>query len=134
MRPFRFAATLFLASLTAASGCVRSPASLTAAPSSLFVRQYCPGAEIQIVGEFEKGWSSWGLLGWPIGGRRDVAARVDIEVERLGGDASMDVKIDTEYRLYDFSQFIPFMLPILVTGYYVSGKVIRYTGTDCGAG
>jgi hypothetical protein len=74
------------------------------------------------------------LVPWPIGGRRDVAARVDIEVERLGGDASMDVKIDTEYRLYDFSQFIPFMLPILVTGYYVSGKVIRYTGTDCGAG
>jgi hypothetical protein len=132
MGPFRFAAILFLASITAASGCVRLPASLTAAPSSLFVRQYCPGAEIQIVGEFEKGWTSWGFLGWPMGGRPDVAARVDIEVERLGGDASMDVKTDTEYKVYDF-RIIPLMLPIFVTGYYVSGKVIRYTGTDCRA-
>ena len=110
----------------AVTGCVRSPATMSAMPSTLHVQQICPGATYVVVSEFKKSWTGWGFLGFPFDTGPNVAEFVNSEVNRLRGDAAIDVMLRTDFTLRDFV-FYAFALP----GYNVSGKVIRYTGTDC---
>jgi|SRR5437773_2194742 len=110
----------------AVTGCVRSQTSMSAMPSTLHVQQICPGATYVVVSEFKQSWGGWGFLGFPFSAGPNVAEFVNSEVNRLRGDAAIDVMLRTDFRIRYFYFWIT-ALP----GYSVSGKVIRYTGTDC---
>lgn len=110
----------------AVTGCVRLQTSMSAMPSTVHVQQICPGATYVVVSEFKKSWGGWGFLGFPFSAGPNVAEFVNSEVKRLGGDAVIDVMLRTDWRVRFFYLYLS-MLP----GYNVSGKVIRYTGTDC---
>jgi len=110
----------------AVTGCVRFPATMSAMPSTLHVQQICPGATYVVVSEFKQSWGSWGFLGFPTSSVPNVAEFVNSEVNRLRGDAAIGVMLRTDFRI----RFFYFWISVL-PGYTVSGKVIRYTGTDC---
>ncbi len=112
--------------VVALMGCVRSQVSMSAMPSTLHVDQICPGANYSVVSEFEETWTGWGFMGFPFSAGPNVASYVNEEVWRLGGDAAIDVMLRTNFTvrsLYYWHSKLP--------GYSVSGKVIRYTDTNC---
>lgn len=108
-------------------GCVRSQTSMSAMPSTLHVDQICPGANYLMVSEFEKSWTGWGFMGFPFSAGPNVASYVNREVWDAEGDAAIDVMLRTNFTVRSFSFFWQSQLP----GYSVSGKVIRYTDTNC---
>jgi hypothetical protein len=127
MWPFARSLSLPLGLAVALTGCVRSQTSMSAMPSTLHVDQICPGATYLMVSEFEKSWTGWGFMGFPFSAGPNVASYVNEEVWRLGGDAAIDVMLRTHFTVRSLYIFWQSQLP----GYSVSGKVIRYTDTNC---
>lgn len=126
MWPFARSLSLPLGLAVALMSCARSQTSMSAMPSTLHVNQICPGANYLMVSEFEKSWTGWGFMGFPFSAGPNVASYVNEEVWRQGGDAAIDVMLRTNFTvrsLYYWHSKLP--------GYSVSGKVIRYTDTDC---
>jgi hypothetical protein len=123
-----FARSLFLplGLVVGLMGCMRSQTSMSAMPSTLHVDQICPGATYSLVSEFEKSWTGWGFMGFPFSAGPNVASYVNGEVWQVGGDAAMDVMLRTNFTVRALLYWVT-MLP----GYTVSGKVIRYTDTNC---
>jgi hypothetical protein len=113
--------------VVALMGCVRSQVSMSAMPSTLHVDQICPGATYSVISEFEKTWTGWGFMGFPFSAGPNVSTYVNGEVWQHGGDAAMDVMLRTDSAMRGFGDFWEARLP----RYFVSGKVIRYTDTDC---
>lgn len=105
-------------------------ATLSAQPSSLYVRQICPGVEYQVLGEFEKSWRGFGILAQPLRRPPNVAAYVNAEVQRLNGDAASDVLVRSDLRAIIYAFFFPDLYP----RYDVRGKVIRYKNGTCEVG
>ncbi len=127
MWPFARSLSLPLGLAVALMSCVRSQTSMSAMPSSLHVDQICPGANYLMVAEFEKSWTGWGFMGFPFSAGPNVASYVNGEVWDVGGDAAIDVMLRTDFTARSASIFWQSQLP----GYSVSGKVIRYTDTNC---
>ncbi len=123
-----FARSLFLplGLVVGLMGCMRSQTSMSAMPSTLHVQQICPGATYSLVSEFEETWTGWGFMGFPFSAGPNVASYVNGEVWQVGGDAAMDVMLRTNFTVRALLYWVT-MLP----GYTVSGKVIRYTDTNC---
>ena len=126
---WRFARSfsLPLGLVVALMGCMRLHTSMSAMPSTLYVQQICPGATYSVVSEFEETWVGWGFAGFPFSAGPNVASYVNGEVWQVGGDAAMDVMLRTDFTQRNFGSLWQSML----AGYSVSGKVIRYTDTNC---
>ena len=111
------------------SGCMSMPGVFSVAPSSQYVKEICPDLEYEVVGEIKNDWRGFAILGQPLRSLPDINGFVASEVQRLRGDAAIDVRVDSDYRgviwLFFFMDIYP--------QYFVNGKVIRFTNEVCDA-
>jgi len=125
-REFRRAIATALLLLPATSGCMRALSSASAQPAALYTRQLCPGLQYDVVGEFNEGWTGWGFLGVPLNDTPNFSAIVTKEVQRLGGDAAVDVRLSSNMFL-----FYALLYAQVHPRHRVTGKVIKYRSNQC---